>query len=255
MIGAGIEGDSAGGVSASALGGIGLADSTWLSAGVASSSVDLPQGGSLDTLQANIEIDHSFDPVGVRIGAAYWGDSDVLDSNDWHAALYWRGDAAMLALEYEFRDFDFIIPRTELFPGRTIRFDADGIGATAQFDMTEEFGLRLSGMQYSYSIDFRPARDRDIIDLVSVSRLSLINSLVDHRASLELGVDHGLKRFELQLATWQGAVDRSRTRSATLRYLTPMTTKTDVEFGLGIDDSDVYGDVTYFSIYVYFYGD
>lgn len=255
MLGGGAEGDSDGGIWASALGGIGIGDSTWLSAGLASSSVDLPRGGSLDTRQANIEVDHSFDPIGVRLGASYWGDSDVLDSNDWHTALYWRGSAALLAVEYQFRDFDFIIPRTEFFAGRTIRFDADGIGATAQFDINDEFGFRISGMQYDYSVAFRPTQDRDIIDLFSVTRLSIINSLIDHRASLELGLDHGLKRWELEVATRESAVDQSRTRSATIRYLTPLTTKTDVEFGIGIDDSDVYGNVTYFSVFVYFYGD
>lgn len=255
MIGGGLESDSEGGVAASALAGVGVGDNTWLSAGVASSSVDLPIGGTLDTLQASVEIDHNFDPFGIRVGAAYWGDSDVLDSNDWNAAVYWRGDSAMLAAEYEFRDFDFIIPRTEFFSGRTVRFDANGVGASAKFDVTEEFSVRLSGMTYDYSVNFRPVQDRDIIDLLSVSRLSIINSLIDHRAGIDLSLDHGLKRWELGIATRKGAVDRSRTRSATIRYLAPLSTKTDIEFGLGVDDSDLYGAVTYFSIYIYFYGD
>jgi hypothetical protein len=40
----------------------------------------------------------------------------------------------------------------------------------------------------------------------------------------------------------------------TLRLLTPLSEKTDIEFGLGYDDSDLYGDVTFFSVYLYFYG-
>jgi hypothetical protein len=34
----------------------------------------------------------------------------------------------MLAAEYEYRDFRFELPETDFFPGRTIRFDANGIG-------------------------------------------------------------------------------------------------------------------------------
>jgi hypothetical protein len=38
------------------------------------------------------------------------------------------GLSAMLAAEYEYRDFRFELPETDFFPGRTIRFDANGIG-------------------------------------------------------------------------------------------------------------------------------
>ena len=55
-------------------------------------------------------------------------------------------------------------------------------------------------------------------------------------------------------ATWKGALDQSRTRSYTIRYLRPVSMKTDVEIGIGYDDSDLYGDVTFFSLYLYFYG-
>jgi hypothetical protein len=39
-----------------------------------------------------------------------------------------EGLSAMLAAEYEYRDFRFELPETDFFPGRTIRFDANGIG-------------------------------------------------------------------------------------------------------------------------------
>ncbi|MCH8248110.1 MAG: hypothetical protein IH913_00745 [Proteobacteria bacterium] len=46
----------------------------------------------------------------------------------------------------------------------------------------------------------------------------------------------------------------AKTDSTTLRFLTPMGKKSDIEFGLGVDDSDTYGSVTLFSLFVYFYG-
>jgi len=254
MIGGGVESDSEDGVSVSLIGGVGLGENTWLSAGVAKSSVDLSRGREVESLYADIELDHYFDPVGVRIGAAYWGDSDVLESDDLRASIYWRGKAVRLAAEYEYRDFDFIIPSLDLQSAREIMFDADGLGASARFQMSESTSLRLAGIKYDYSVPFRPVENTDAADLLTVSRLSLINTLVDHRASLTLGIDQGLKRWEFDIATWEGVINGSRTNSATLRFLTPMGARTDIEFGLGYDESELYGDVMFFSLYLYFYG-
>ena len=109
-------------------------------------------------------------------------------------------------------------------------------------------------MSYDYSVPFRPVENVDAARLLSVSRLSLINSLVDYRANVTLGIDQGLKRWEIDFATWEDVIAGSRTDSLTLRFLTPMTDQTDIEFGLGYDDSDLYGDVAFFSVYLFFYG-
>jgi len=254
MIGGGVESDTEDGISAAVIGGVGLAKNTWLSAGVAKSSVELTRDRDIEALYADVELDHFFDPVGVRVGAAYWGDSDILESKDWRASIYWRGESAMLAAEYEFRDFDFIIPSTDFLTSREIVFDADGLGATVQFQMGESTSLRLKGIKYDYSVPFRPVENVDAANLLTVSRLSLVNTLVDHRAIVSLGIDQGLKRWEIDIATWEGVIAGSRTNSLTLRFLTPMSNRTDIEFSLGYDESDLYGDVTFFSLYLYFYG-
>lgn len=254
MIGAGIERDSEGSMSAAVIGGVGLGEDTWLSAGFAKSSVDLARGQELEPLYADVELDHFFDPIGVRIGAAYWGDSDILESNDWRASLYWRNDVVDLAVEYEFRDFDFIIPSTDFLTTREIKFDANGIGASVRFQISENTSLRFRGIKYDYSVPFRPVENVDAARLLSVSRLSLINSVVDHRAGISLGIDQGNKHWELDVTTWEGVIDRARTNSFTLRFLTPLSDRTDIEFGLGYDDSELYGDVTFLSLYLYFYG-
>ena len=254
MLGAGIERDSEGSVSAAVIGSVGLGEDTWLSAGLARSSVELARGQELEPLYADVELDHYFDPIGIRIGAAYWGDSDILESNDWRASLYWRNDTVNFAAEYEFRDFDFIIPSTDFLATREIQFDANGIGASARFQTSENTSLRFRGIKYDYSVPFRPVENVDAARLLSVSRLSLINSLVDHRASISLGIDQGQKHWEIDVTTWEGVIDRARTNSFTLRFLTPLSDRTDIEFGLGYDDSELYGDVTFFSLYLYFYG-
>ena len=254
LLGGGVEGDADGGIRGSMIAGLGISEDTWLSGGVSQSSVELPNRRDIDTLYADLELDHHFDPVGIRVGVSYWGDSDILDSNDWRASLYWRGDKVELSGEYEFRDFDFIVPSIDLDSVREFMFDADGIGLRARFDLSENVSMSLSGKSYDYSVDFVPDENRDVLSLFSVTRLSLINSLISDRAALGISIDQGLKRWEIDVATWGGEVDNSRTNSLTLRYLVPMSGKTDIEFGLGYDDSDLYGDVTFFSVFLYLYG-
>jgi hypothetical protein len=254
LLGGGLETDTDDGLRGALLASVGFSEDTWVSGGVSMSSVELASGRSSDTKYADIELDHHFDPIGVTIGAAYWGDPDILDSVDLRGSLYFRNEKFMLAAEVETRDFDFIIPASDVFVGREFAFEGDGIGGRARLHLTDAVSISVSGMKYDYSVDFVPDENRDAISLISVSRLSLINNLIDSRASIDLGIDAGLKRWELDYSSWKGALDRSRTNSITVRYLTPLSNKTDIEFGLGYDDSDLYGDVTFFSVYLYFYG-
>lgn len=254
MLGAGVEADNDDGVSAALLGGAGLGEDTWLSGGMAKSSVVLGSGENLDTLYGEIELDHYFDPVGIRLASAYWGENQSLESRDWRASVYWRGDRAMLAGTYTYRDFELTLPATDFFAGRQLRFDADGLGLTFRFDIGKSADLRFSGTSYDYSVNFSPIRDRDVSRLVSASRLSLMNSLDDSRASISLGIDRELKRWEIDVATSRSAVSGARTRSMTLRYLLPASSRTDLELALGHDSADNYDDVLYFSTYLYFYG-
>ena len=108
-------------------------------------------------------------------------------------------------------------------------------------------------MDYDYSVNLRLTDNRPILDLLSFSRLSLINSLVDYRASATLGVEAGKSRWQFDSGKWKGEVDGGETISATISFLTPLNERSDIEFGLGVDDSDLYGDVTFFSVYIYFY--
>jgi hypothetical protein len=254
IIGLGVEGDNAEGLSASLIGDLALTEHTWLNGSIARTQVDLPRMQSIDTWYGDLGIDHWFDPAGIRLGVAYWGDSDILHSRDSRASLYWRGDKAMLAGDFEYRDFRFELPATDFFPGRTIRFDASGTGLSARFNLTDKVSLGLHGMDYDYSVNLRLDSNRGLLDLFSFSRLSLINSLVDYRAGMTLGLDAGKQHWQLGLSSQQVEVDGSTTRSATLRLLTPMGERGDVEFSVGVDSSDLYDTVTFLSVFLYFYG-
>ncbi len=254
IVGIGAEADSDDAMAASLSGELGVTKNTWLSAAVAKSSADLARGLTIDTVYADIGIDHWFDPIGFRLSAAYWGDSDILDSNDARGSLYWRNDKVTIAADYEFRDFSFNIFRDDLRPGQDFEFHANGAGLSARFALSDSVDLSLSGIDYDYSVNLRIDANSRIIEFLSVSRLSLINSLIDYRARASLGIKSGNQRWNLDLATWKGEVAGSRTNSTTLRFLTPLSNRSDIEFGLGFDDSDDYGTATIISVFVYFYG-
>lgn len=255
IIGIGAQGDSTEGLAGTIIGSYGFTEQTWLSAGIAGSQAD---GGRLPdpkSTYADIEIDHWFKPVGIRIGAAYWGDPDRLDSVDGRASLYWRGDKASISGNYEYRDFTLHLPDTDLFRGRTIDFNAKGLGALARFNLSDNVDLSLSGMTYDYSVNLNPDESRDTVRALPISRLGLISTLVDKRGKVSLGLDHGSQRWQIDLSAWEDAIDGFRTTTASVSFLTAMGDVSDIEFTLGFDDSELYGDVSFFSVYFYFYGE
>ena len=254
VVAGGLQADSADGLAVALLGDLAVGEETWLSAGLARSSVELPIRDELEPWYDDEGLDHFFDPAGVRFGLAYWGDDSVLDSTDARASLYFRGASGSLSFDYEFRDLELELPETGFTRRRQVNFDANGYGFGARLDLSEDVDVRFRGMSYDYSVDLRLDPNRDIVNLFSVTRLSLLNSLVDYRASASLGIDFGLKRLEFELAQWEGAVAGSRTNSYSVRFLAPIGKRNDIEFGLGYDDSENYGEVTVFSVYLYFYG-
>jgi hypothetical protein len=229
VIAGGVQADSADGIAGVLLGDVAVGDETWLSAGIARSSIELRIRDELEAWYGDVGLNHFFDPAGVRLGLAYWGDNGVLDSTDARAAVYFRGGSGSLSFDYEFRDLELELPERNFFRRRQVNFDAYGYGA-------------------------RLDPNRDIVNLISVTRLSLLNTLVDYRASLSLGIDFGRKRLEFEAGQWRGAVEGSITNSYSARFLVPIGRRNDIEFELGFDESENYGEVTVFSVLLYFYG-
>lgn len=254
VVGAGVEADTADASAVGVSAELGLAADTWLSMALARNDVELLRGISINTLYADIGIDHWFKPLGIRAGLAYWGDEDVLDSTDLSGSLYWRNDKIRVSADYEYRDFSFEIFREDRQSGQDVEFHAQGIGLSLRFELSDVVDLTLSGIDYDYNVDLSRAANLPITDFLSVSRLSLINSLVDSRGRVALGVNVADSRWSLDYATWKGEVDGRKTESVTLRLLTPIRENSDIEFGLGVDHSDDFGSVTLFSIFLYFYG-
>lgn len=255
VIGAGVEGDSQDGLAFSLLGDVALAGNTWLSGSVGYSGIDGPVREKVNYLYADFGVDHFFDPVGIRFGIAYWGDSDLLDSSDIRGSLYSNGDNGSLSIDGEYRDFDFNIPALNLLPRARVGFDATGLGLSGRIEVSERVDLRAAGMSYEYSREFNIGDDAArVIDVLTFSRLGVLTSLVDWRASAGIGIDVGLRRWQFGVSKWRGIVDRSDNFGATISFLTPMSNRTDFEISLGYDESNLYGDITYLSAFVYFYG-
>ncbi len=255
VVGTGIESDSSDGLAMAALGEYAITEKTWLSGLIVRNTVDQAGSTEIDSWLGSVGLDHWFEPVGARVSLSYWGDSDSLDSTDYMGSLYWRSEGFYFSGEYEYRDFDIDLPAVDFFAARRASFDADGIGFTTRFDITDDVDLRLSGMDYDYSVDLSlDDNRRPLLELLVFSRLSLINSLVDYRANATLNLKAGDSRWQFDVGTWKGEVDGGRTTSATVRFMTPLGKRNDIEFGLGVDDSDLYGEVTFFSVYVFFYG-
>jgi hypothetical protein len=254
VIGGGAEGDTADGLAVAAMIDYAVGDETWLSASVARNTADLPLELKFETWYADVGIDHWFGPLGLRVGTAYWGDDDILDSRDYVASAYWRSEAATFSFDYERRDFELDIAGSQFFPGRSVDFFADGIGASASFDIGDKASVSLNGMSFNYSVNLAIDENAPLRDLLGVSRLGLLNSLVEYRFATTFGLDAGDSRWSVSYARWKGAVDQGVTNSLTLRFLTPLGDSSDVELGLGQDSSESYGDVTFFSVFLYFYG-
>ncbi len=254
VLGAGVEGDSEGGFAVSALADVALAENTWLAGSVAHSGVDLPRRQRIDYLQADLGIDHYFDPVGIRLGVAYWGDSDILDSTDVRASLYASSDERSLSFDAERRDFDFVLPALDAAPRAPVGFHAKGLGLSGRIAIGDRATLRAAGMHYDYSREFRAGDAARVTDLVTFSRISVLTSLVEWRARAGAGIDAGQWRWQLDVSKWRGAVDGSDNAGITLGALMPMSPRTDIDIRLGYDDSDLYESTTFLSVFVYFYG-
>lgn len=252
VIGIGAEGDSTDGRAVTAFGDFGVSDKTWLSV-MAGSSQTEGFVRSNDTVFTDAGIDHWFKPVGVRLGASYWGNSDILDSRDLRASIYTRGKAGSISLEYQKRNFEFDL-QSDALRGRTAEFSADGWGLSARLALGEDVNFMLGGMAYDYSRNLRVEPDIDVLAFVARSRLSMINSLIDERINAGLEFNFGLKSIDVTAGRWQTAVDGSTVDSYSLGFLTPVSDRVDMELRVAFDDSKLYGNATALSIHLYYFG-
>jgi hypothetical protein len=253
ILGFGGEADTAGGRAVAAFGDLGVTKKTWLSAMLAQTMTGSGPR-SLDTVYAGLAIDHWFEPVGIRVAAAYWGDDEILDSTDLRTSIYFRNEALSISADYERRNFDLTIGANVLPRPRVIEFYGDGYGAKARLVVGDATALSLGGMGYSYSRDISLQPDIDILRIFSSSRLGLMNSLLDYRFSAGIDWSVGSRTIDLQLERWQTVIDQGYVDSIGAGLLTPVNQFSDVELRFSYDYSDTFGKTITLSVFYYFFG-
>ena len=253
ILGFGAARDTEDATALTAFGDFGISDKTWLSAMVGRTETEALIGG-FETSTYDVGIDHHFDPVGIRLSAAYWGDSGLLDSEDVRVSFYYRDDIATFSANYERRDFDFVFGSVLLGDRRKVEFQADGWGMTSRVRFGDRVSLNLNGMHYEYSRRIRIDPDINIFRFLSASRLSLMNSLLDYHANAGVEVAFGLRSVDVSAGTWKTAVDQSKVDSWSIGFLTPVSDRIDAEFRLSFDDSENFGNTTALAVYLYYFG-
>lgn len=254
VIGLGVEADTENNKAVSLLGSFGMTDATWLNLGISRSQGD---GAffNLDSVYLDAGIDHRFDPLGVRFGAAYWGDEDLLDSVDLKGAIYWQGERGSFSIDLERRAFDLTFVTLLTRETRVAEFDADGVGFSARLNVSDGVSVYANGMQYDYSRNLAVQPNIDTLRIFALSRITTINSLLDERVSAGIGFDIGTRVLDFRASSWKTAVFGDRVDSLGVGLLMPAGSASDIEFRLETDDSDSAGQATLFSVFLYFYGD
>ena len=254
IVAAGVQADTA---DARALAGsvsVATSERTWWSLSGGFNTVEILRGQTLNTRYYDIGFDHHFDPLGLELEAAYWGDNDILDSIDARASVYWQNEKYRLSADFEYRDFEFDLPTVDTFEGRDVRFHANGYGLTGNVQVTDSLSFSATGVRYDYSVPLRIDDNRDIINFLSISRLSLIASLIDYRVGADIGLNVGESHWSVDYYTWKGAVDGGKTDSTSLQFLTPLGKRFDIELSFGHDRTELYGSANVYSVFFYFYG-
>jgi hypothetical protein len=252
VLGLGVEGDSADGRLLSGFADIGAGENTWvtLSGSLAETDGFIQDN---DTVLAGIGIDHSFGSFGVRVGASYWGNADILDSRDLDTSLYLRGEAGSISVDYQKRWFEFDL-QSDALRGRTATFTADGWGLSSRLALGDSASVFFGGMWYDYSRNLRIQADIDVLAFISQSRLSMINNLIDYHYSTGLEFEFGLRSLDFSIGEWQTAIDGSTIDSYSVGFLTPLADRLDAEIRYSYDESDSYGRSNALAIYFYYFG-
>jgi hypothetical protein len=254
ILGMGAERDTADSSAYALSADISVGERTWLTGTLVSSETDRGVY-ELDTRLLSAGLDHYFDPFGVRFGAGAWGKDNFLESTDYRGSLYLSGRPGSLSLDVERRELELTIDSDLLDAPRVVPFSANGVGVSARLVLGDRTSVRVGGMTYDYSRDIALQPRIDLLRLFTLTRLSLMNSLVDYRMSGGIEWAFGDRRLDLLLARWRSAVDQGTVDSAGIGFLTPIGRRADLELRLAQDRAGDFGTATVFSVFVYLFSD
>ena len=94
----------------------------------------------------------------------------------------------------------------------------------------------------------------DVLRVLSVSRLSLINSLVDYRLSGGISVRFGARALDFNVSSWRTELDQGQVNSYGIGLIMPVADFSDLELRFAYDDSENFGSTYVFSVFFYTFG-
>ena len=254
VLGVSAEADTQDGRAYSGIIDIALSDKTWLSTTLSRTTTGGGLGG-LDTLYTDLSLEHDFGPLGVRVGGAYWGDADILDSVDARGSVFFRGQPGSLSFDYERRNFDFVFtPFTNPDLQREVSFHADGIGGSAWLNAGERTAFFVRGISYDYSRNIRLDPNVDSLLQFSRSRLSLMNSLIDYRVSGGVTIRINSNALDLSVSNWRAALDGGHVNSFAIGYTFATSDAFDLDLRLAYDDAENFGSTVALAVSLFYFG-
>jgi hypothetical protein len=256
MLGLGAQVDEDENDSALATFSVGVGSATWLTfaAGRSSSPVDRAD------IEANalvIGLDHRLPKVGFTLEAERWGDSGVLETQDYAGSVYFDRETWRIALGYETRNID--IPFTVTGPlgntfQRTFHTGADSFSFDARVGLGEHWRLFFGIAEYDYERNLNAVPRLDSLNMLSTSVLTLANSFVDHERSLGAEREIGRTLFTMRFATDRSALDDSKFDTYDVALLVPLGRRVDLEINVGSGRSDFVDAGRYGGLLLLVYG-
>lgn len=234
----------------------GLTEDTWLRAGAGRSRAPSAEADVVaDSFELGIE--HDFGPAGLSLAFERFGDSGNLETRDWRAGVFVRGERYRVELTHERRAIDVYFssegaPRsTDL---RRFGLDADSLGIVWRARVGPLWQLYGSWMDYDYPrrVALVPRADR--LDLLSTSTVTLAHGFVDEYLSFGIERSFGSTLLNLDLASDRSTLTGERLERLGAAVLWPVAPRMDLELRLGTSRSARLGSALYGGVALLYYG-
>lgn len=258
VIAGGVGVDDAGGYSVNVLGDVAVTEHTWLGLNAGLTRAET-FGGRIETQALSASLTHEFAQFGITVGAGIWGDEDALDSRDYRAGLYYRGERWRIGIDAERRDIDLTFGfRTDnpLNPlvERSASARADGVGASIRYRSRNDTRWYVRARRFDYDRDLNRLTSLDLIRRLTPTTLILADGLRDTqwRAGVEWALGEHLLGVELGRS--ELGVGDIETSNVTLIWTQPVGQRQDLELSLTLGDADEADSSMFLQAIWYFFG-
>lgn len=258
VVAAGVGFDDAGGYTVNLLGDVAVGEQTWfgLSAGLTRAETF---GGRIETQTLSATLTHEFGRFGVTAGLGTWGDEDALESRDYRAGFYYRGERWRIGVDTERRDIDLTFgfrPENPLIPliQRDASARADGVGASIRYRSANDTRWYVRGRRYDYNRDLNRLTALDLIRRLTPTTLILADGLRDTQLSAGVEWPLGAHLLGLELGRSELGVGDIKTSNLTVLWTLPVGQRQDLELSLTLGEADDADSSVFVQAIWYFFG-